>query len=114
MNPESSLNRFKFVPKCVFHHGHSKIILKYRLKDVHKPRKEYAIWLNFGYVVVYLKILRPDFFQIFLPRRLVVLKAQMGSYGVFRKSDNFYQKYSILLFFCLNCWYCDKEQHISK
>ena len=46
------------------------------LKDVHKPRKEYAIWLNFGYVVVYLKILRLDFFQIFLPRRLVVMRAQ--------------------------------------
>ena len=34
-------------------------------KDVHKPRKEYSIWLNFGYVVVYPKILRLDFSQIF-------------------------------------------------
>ena len=37
-------------------------------KDVHKLRKIYAIWLNFGYIVVYLKV--------FLSRHLVFIRAQ--------------------------------------
>ena len=58
------------------------------IKKVHEPHKEYAIWLNFEYVVVYLKILR---------------------LGVFRKSGNFCPKYRVLMFLRLNCWYCHKE-----
>ena len=40
--------------------------------DVHDLREIYAICLKLEYVVVYLKILGLDFFQIFLPCRLVV------------------------------------------
>ena len=49
---------------CIFKHAKDPKTAEY-LKDVHKPRKLYAIWLNFGYVAVYLKILRLNFFRFF-------------------------------------------------
>ena len=35
------------------------------LKDVHDPREIYTIFLKLEYVIIYLKILKRDFFQIF-------------------------------------------------